>query len=106
MAVGCMRQLKEEFPGNWSYSRDEGEIHGFIHPTPWDSEETSATMETTMSDSNLQYDILRAKSIPLIIHHASGLGDWVREVETREGVQFTRSGSIIGWWQIGDRFTL
>ncbi|RLB24990.1 MAG: hypothetical protein DRG73_03035 [Deltaproteobacteria bacterium] len=36
--------------------------------------------------------------LPLIIHHASGLGNWIREIETREGVQFKRYGSIIGWW--------
>jgi hypothetical protein len=63
-------------------------------------------MESVIKEWDLSYDILPAKSIPLIIHHASGLGDWAREVEMREGVQFTRSGSIIGWWQIGDRFTL
>jgi len=33
----------------------------------------------------------------LIIHHASGLADWIREVEKKEGVQFRRYGSIIGW---------
>jgi hypothetical protein len=105
-AIRLMRQLKEEFPRNWAYSRDEGAIHGFIHPTPWDSEETSASIERIMIEWNLPSDILPAKSIPLIIHHASGLGDWAREVETREVVQFNRSGSIIGWWQIGDRFTI
>lgn len=105
-AIRVMRQLKEEFPLNWAYSRDKGALHGFIHPTPWDSEETSTAMESVIKEWDLSCDILPAKSIPLIIHHASGLGDWAREVETREGVQFTRSGSIIGWWQIGDRFTL
>jgi len=27
-------------------------------------------------------------------------------VERREGVQFKRYGSIIGWWHEGDRFTI
>jgi hypothetical protein len=105
-AVPLMRQLKEEFPLHWAYSRDEGALHGFIHPTPWDTEETSAAMERIIKEWNLPSDILPAQSIPLIIHHASGLGDWARKVEAREEVQFKRSGSVIGWWQIGDRFTL
>jgi hypothetical protein len=105
-AVRAMRQLKEEFPHAWAYSRDEGAIHGFIHPTPWDSTETSAAIQSIVDEWNLPSDILPPKSIPLIIHHASGLGDWAREVETRETIQFKRSGPIIGWWQVGDRFTL
>lgn len=105
-AIRSMRQLKKEFPQNWAYSRDDGAIHGFIHPTPWDTDETSTAIHNNMTEWDLPSDILPAKSIPLIVHHASGLGDWIRKVETGEGVQFKRSGSIIGWWQIGDRFTL
>jgi len=105
-AVQAMRQLKEEFPDTWAYARGEGAIHGFIHPTPWDSEQTSAAIQHIIQESNLSSDILPSKSIPLIIHHASGLGDWAREVELRENLQFKRSGPVIGWWQIGDRFTI
>ena len=97
-AIHLMRQLKEEFPQVWGYARSEGAIHGFIHPTPWDTEESSANIQRVLSLHTLPPDILPEHSIPLIIHHASGLGDWIREVERREEVQFKRYGSIIGWW--------
>jgi hypothetical protein len=105
-AIHLMRQLKEEFPLAWGYARSEGAIHGFIHPTPWDTEASSANIQRVLSLHTLPPDILPEHSIPLIIHHASGLGDWIREVERREGVQFKRYGSIIGWWKEGDRFLL
>ncbi|MBW2038037.1 MAG: radical SAM protein [Deltaproteobacteria bacterium] len=98
-AVRLMRQLKKEFPQEWGYSRQEGAIHGFIHPTPWDTKETSANIHRVLLQYVLPADILPEHSTPLIVHHASGLGDWIREVEGREGVKFTRYGSIIGWWQ-------
>jgi len=97
-AIHLMRQLKEEFPQVWGYARSEGAIHGFIHPTPWDTEASSANIQRVLSLHTLPPDILPEHSIPLIIHHASGLGNWIREVERREGVQFKRYGSIIGWW--------
>ena len=97
-AIHLMRQLKEEFPLVWGYARSEGAIHGFIHPTPWDTEASSANIQRVLSLYTLPPDILPEHSIPLIIHHASGLGDWIREVEQKEGVQFKRYGSIIGWW--------
>ena len=97
-AIQLMRQLKEEFPLVWGYARSEGAIHGFIHPTPWDTKASFANIQRVLSLHNLPPDILPEHSIPLIIHHASGLGDWIREVEQREGVQFKRYGSIIGWW--------
>lgn len=100
-AIHLMRQLKQEFPQVWGYSRGEGANHGFIHPTPWDTGETSANIQRVLSQYTLPPDILPEHSIPLIVHHASGLGDWIREVERREGVQFKRYGSIIGWWQAG-----
>ncbi|MFH1293800.1 MAG: hypothetical protein ABIJ44_06680 [Pseudomonadota bacterium] len=105
-AVRLMRKLREGFPQEWAYSRGEGAIHGFIHPTPWDTQQSSAHIQKIFSRHFLLKDIIPEHSIPLIIHHASGLGDWIREVEAREGVEFKRHGSIIGWWQVGDRFTL
>ena len=97
-AIQLMRQLKEEFPLVWGYARTEGAIHGFIHPTPWDTEASSANIQRIFSLYSLPPDILPDHSTPLIIHHASGLGDWIREVEQKEGMQFKRYGSIIGWW--------
>lgn len=98
-AIRLMRQIKEEFPREWGYSRTEGAIHGFIHPTPWDTQETSDNMQEIIARYALAPDILPDHSIPLIIHHASGLGDWIREIEKREGVRFKRYVSVIGWWQ-------
>jgi len=98
-AISLIRQLKEEFPAQMGYSSREGANHGFIHPTAWDTKETSARIQQTIYLYGLQNDILPAHSTPLIIHHASALGHWIREIELREGLRFKRHGSIIGWWE-------
>ena len=98
-AVRELRQLKGEFPHQMGYSSREGAIHGFIHPTPWDNRETTANNQKNIYLYGLQNDILPPHSTPLIIHHASGLGDWIRAIERREGIWFKRYGSIIGWWE-------
>jgi len=98
-AVRLMRQLKKDFPRHWGYARTDGAIHGFIHPTPWDTQEVSANTQKTFGAYALPADILPAHSTPLIIHHASGLGDWIREIERRERLRFKRYGSVIGWWK-------
>ncbi len=97
-AVQLMRRLKEKFPDVWQYSREEGAIHGFIHPTPWDTHKTFVNTQKNISIYGLSRDILPSHSTPLIIHHASSLGDWIREVERREDIHYKRYGSIIGWW--------
>jgi hypothetical protein len=98
-AVRLMRRLKELFPFQWGYSKAEGAVHGFIHPTPWDTMETAAHIGKAIEMYRLASDILPNRSVPLIIHHASSLGEWIREVETREQVRFERYGSVIGWWE-------
>ena len=98
-AVRLMRQLKDEFPAHFGYLRNEGGNHGFIHPTPWDSKETSVNTQKVIDLYALPADILPDHSTPLIIHHASALGDWIREIEKNEGVLFKRYDSIIGWWK-------
>jgi len=97
-AIQLMRRLKEEFPDGWGYSRADGAIHGFIHPTPWDTEEIWANIQKRIDRYALTADILPDHSIPLIIHHASGLGNWIREVEKLAGIRFVRLDSIIEWW--------
>jgi hypothetical protein len=98
-AIRLLRQLKEEFPQQVGYSSKEGAIHGFIHPTAWDTPETEANIQKTIYLYGLQNDILPPHSTPLIIHHASALGFWIREIENRERLRFKRYGSIIGWWE-------
>jgi hypothetical protein len=98
-AIRLIRQLKEQFPAQLGYLSKEGANHGFIHPTAWDTKETSARIQKTIYLYGLQNDILPAHSTPLIIHHASGLGQWIREIERIEGLWFKRIGSIIGWWE-------
>lgn len=105
-ALLLMREMKKEFPDHWGYSRQEGAVHGFIHPTPWDTPQTEDNNREVFNRFGLPFDMLPEHSIPLIIHHASALGDWIREVETRESIQFKRERTIIGWWQVGDRFVL
>jgi hypothetical protein len=97
-AIRLMRRLKEQFPEQWGYSKEEGAIHGFIHPTPWDTTKTMADTQKYIAIYGLDGDILPPHSTPLIIHHASTLADWIREVEKRKGVHFKREGSVIGWW--------
>ena len=101
-----MRQLKKPFPLQWKYARHEGSNHGFIHPTPWDERETEEAVQKLIAEYGLHADILPCHSTPLIIHHASTLGDWIRGLEKAERIQYKRYDSIIGWWQIGDRCTL
>jgi hypothetical protein len=98
-AILLMRDLKNEFPDVWGYSKTEGAIHGFIHPTPWDTNDTFFNTQRNIGAYGLERDILPPHSTPLIIHHACALGDWIREVEEREGIQYKRHGSIIGWWE-------
>ena len=98
-AIRLLRQLKEKYPHQMGYSSKEGAIHGFIHPTAWDTKEIAARIQQTISIYDLPNDILPPHSTPLIIHHAAGLGDWIREIEQREGLWFKRCGSIIGWWE-------
>ena len=98
-AIRLIRKLKEEFHHQLGYSSLEGANHGFIHPTPWDSSETAATIQKNISLYGLQNDVLPPHSTPLIIHHASGLGNWIRKIEQREGLWFKRNCSIIEWWE-------
>ncbi len=98
-AIGLIRQLKNEFPFQWAYANRDGAIHGFIHPTPWDTPETEAKIQRILRGHHLPADIIPAHSIPLIIHHASGLADWIREIERREQIQFKRYVTVIGWWE-------
>lgn len=98
-AIRLMREIKEKFPFQWAYSRKEGAVHGFIHPTPWDTPETAANIQRVLDVYRLSSDILPRHSVPLIIHHASGLADWIREIEKREKVRFERYVSVIGWWE-------
>jgi hypothetical protein len=97
-AIRLMRDLKEEFPAGLGYSKVDGAIHGFIHPTPWDTKDTFFNTQKNIAIYGLETDILPPNSTPLIIHHASALGDWIREVEKEEGFHYKRFGSIIGWW--------
>lgn len=105
-AIRLIRQLKHDFPLHFGYLHEEGGNHGFIHPTPWDSGETAARLRAVMARYRLAADILPRHSTPLIIHHGSALGDWIRTMEEKEGVKFERHGSIIAWWQMDERFLL
>jgi hypothetical protein len=103
-AVALMRRLKRLFPFQWGYLRSDGGNHGFIHPTPWDTPESAAVMEQMAKQHGLPFDIFPAHSTPLIIHHGSGLGEWIRELEKQTGTTFKRNGTIIEWWEKDQRF--
>jgi hypothetical protein len=104
-AIRLVRKLKKEFPDQMGYSTREGANHGFIHPTPWDTNQTEASNQKNISLYGLQNDILPPHSTPLIIHHASALAHWIRKIESSEKLRFKRYGSIIGWWE-GPQSTL
>ncbi|NOX35123.1 MAG: hypothetical protein GXP56_15585 [Deltaproteobacteria bacterium] len=105
-AIKAIRQLKPEYPAHLGYLKEEGANHGFIHPTPWDNDEISREINKTISMYQLSFDILPNHSTPLIIHHASGLSDWIRKIELKENIEFKRVGTTIGWWQTRDRSLL
>ncbi|MCX7965462.1 MAG: hypothetical protein N2596_02405 [Syntrophorhabdaceae bacterium] len=73
--IKILRELKQKFPETLLYKRDEGAVHGFIHPTPWDDENTQSEIYSIIGAYNLFHDILPYNSTPLIIHHGSALGD-------------------------------
>ncbi|MBU8850102.1 MAG: hypothetical protein KOO64_11210, partial [Desulfobacterales bacterium] len=89
-AVQAIRQLKHKYPAHFGYLKEEGANHGFIHPTPWDNQDISYEINKTISMYRLSLDILPNHSTPLIIHHASGLADWIRQIELKENIEFQR----------------
>jgi hypothetical protein len=96
--VETLRRLKDRFGVHFLYRRDEGANHGFIHPTPWDDPDTAREMDTNIFLYRLSDDILPEHSTPLIIHHASYLGDWIRQIESSANITFGRDGTWIEWW--------
>jgi hypothetical protein len=101
--VETLRHLKGWFGNHFLYRRDEGANHGFIHPTPWDDPETIREMNTTLFLHRFFDDILPEHSTPLIIHHASYLGDWIRQIESMTDITFSRDGTWIEWWNPSSR---
>jgi hypothetical protein len=96
--VETLRRLKDRFGRHFLYRREEGANHGFIRPTPWDDGETMAEMDRNIFLHRFFEDILPEHSTPLIIHHASHLGDWIRQIESKTGITFGREGTWIEWW--------
>ncbi|HVN24211.1 MAG TPA: hypothetical protein VMT71_09570 [Syntrophorhabdales bacterium] len=96
--VELLRRLKDQFGDTLLYRRDEGAVHGFIHPTPWDDGETVPELDRNIVLHRLFEDILPEHSTPLIIHHGSALGHWLRQIEETTGVTFGRDGTWIEWW--------
>ncbi|MBM4338135.1 MAG: hypothetical protein FJ110_01185 [Deltaproteobacteria bacterium] len=96
--VETLRRLKDRFGSHFLYRRDEGANHGLIRPTPWDDGETMQEMDMNIFLNRFFEDILPEHSTPLIIHHASFLGDWIREIESATGITFGRDGTWIEWW--------
>jgi hypothetical protein len=98
-AIEMMRRLKSEYPEQLYYLRKEGGNHGFIHPTPWDTPQTDADIGRVISRHGLSTDILPDHSTPLIIHHASALGEWIRHLEHETGLVYPRQNTWIAWWE-------
>jgi hypothetical protein len=96
--VETLRRLKDEFKDTFLYRTDEGANHGFIHPTPWDDGETLPEINRNIFLHRLFEDVLPQHSTPLIIHHASCLGDWIRYIEANTDIKFNRDGTWIEWW--------
>jgi hypothetical protein len=96
--VETLRRLKDRYGSTFLYRRDEGANHGYIRPTPWDDGETMQETDRNIFLHRLFEDILPEHSTPLIIHHASYLGDWIRQIELTTGITFSREGTWIEWW--------
>lgn len=97
-SVETLRRLKDEFKNDLLYRRDEGANHGFIRPTPWDDGETLQEIDRNIFLHRFFEDVLPEHSTPLIIHHASYLGDWIRKIESTSRITFSRDGTWIEWW--------
>jgi hypothetical protein len=96
--VETLRRLKDKFGSHLLYRRDEGANHGFIRPTPWDDSETLLEIDRNIFLHRFFEDIVPEHSTPLIIHHASFLGDWIRQIESMTEIAFGRDGTWIEWW--------
>ena len=96
--VETLRRLKDRFGSHLLYRRDEGATHGFIRPTPWDDSETLQEIDRNIFLHRFFEDLLPEHSTPLIIHHASYLGDWIRQIESKTSITFSREGTWIEWW--------
>jgi hypothetical protein len=96
--VETLRRLKDRFGNHLLYRRDEGANHGFIRPTPWDDSEVLMDIDRDIFLYRFYEDILPEHSTPLIIHHASYLGDWIRQIESMTDITFGRDGTWIEWW--------
>jgi hypothetical protein len=96
--VETLRRLKDRYGNTFLYRRDEGANHGFIRPTPWDDSETMQEMDRNIFLHRFFEDILPEHSTPLIIHHGSYLGDWIRQIESATEITFNRVGTWIEWW--------
>ncbi len=101
--VETLRRLKDRFKNELLYRREEGANHGLIRPTPWDDSETLQEMDRNIFLYRFFEDILPDHSTPLIIHHASYLGDWIREIESKTNITFSRDGTWIEWWNPSDQ---
>jgi hypothetical protein len=96
--VETLRRLKDRYGTTLLYRRQEGANHGFIRPTPWDDSETMQETDRNIFLHRFFEDILPEHSTPLIIHHGSYLGDWIRQIESTTGITFSREGTWIEWW--------
>ncbi len=96
--VETLRRLKDRYGNTFLYRRDEGANHGFIRPTPWDDSETMQETDRNIFLHRFFEDILPEHSTPLIIHHGSYLGDWIRQIESATEITFNREGTWIEWW--------
>jgi hypothetical protein len=96
--VETLRRLKDRYGSIFLYRRQEGANHGFIRPTPWDDSETMQETDRNIFIYRFFEDILPEHSTPLIIHHASYLGDWIRQIESATDFTFSREGTWIEWW--------
>lgn len=103
--VETLRRLKDRFGDHFLYRRDEGANHGFIRPTPWDDTEIIMEMDRDIFLYRFFEDILPEHSTPLIIHHASYLGDWIRQIESMTDIRFSRDGTWIEWWNSSSKET-
>jgi hypothetical protein len=103
--VETLRRLKDRFGDHFLYRRDEGANHGFIRPTPWDDSEVIMEIDRDIFLHRFFETILPEHSTPLIIHHASYLGDWIRQIESMTDIRFSRDGTWIEWWNSSSKDT-
>ncbi len=96
--VETLRRLKDRFGTTFSTGEMRGRITVLFAQRHGMMVKRCMEMDRNIFLHRFFEDILPEHSTPLIIHHASYLGDWIRKIESTTDITFGRDGTWIEWW--------